>query len=187
MAKKKTLKDKAKANLKGKGREMDSMDKILKNRVADEPLTETQQQKYDRYLLIINYRLSGITGRLLVKMLRDDKRELFKDVSDSRINAIIYESIKYFGKYNDIDKQAERMLLAGEYDEIALKLRKEGNYELHLKYKTESAKLKGLYNDTIQIEPMQMPHNVLSSGKEAEKKLIESDVEDAVEDYEENR
>ncbi len=187
MGKKKSLKDKAKANLKGKGRELDSMDKILKNRLTDEPLTETQQIKYDRYLLIINYRLSGITGRLLVKMLRDDKRDLFKDLSDSRINGIIYESIKYFGKYNDIDKQAERMLLAGQLDEIALKLRKENNYELCVKVMVESAKLKGLYDNSIIIEPMPMPHNVLSSGKEAEKKLVDSDVEDAVEDYEENR
>ena len=176
MAKKRM--EKAKATLKGKEREQDKFEKIFTNTLLGQPLTPTQQLAYDRYLLIINYRLSGITGRLLLKMLRDDKRELFKDITDNRIHGIISESLKVFGTYNDIDKQAERMLLAGQFDEIALKIRKEGNYELCLKYMAESAKLKGLYDSDSQEKGIGMPKNILSDDTKAKKQLTENTLED---------
>lgn len=178
--------DKAKNNLKGKVRELGKFDKIFANNLLEEKLTETQKLLYDRYLTIIAYRRAGFSGRYLLKMLKDDKNKLFSDLSDSRINSLIYECVKQHGKLNQIAKQGERLLLAEEFDEMALQAKKEKDFKSWSELKKEAAKLRGLYSSEDNTEKLPAPINQLSSGAKAEENLKNNRefVEGQVEEYE---
>lgn len=179
-------KEKAKKNLKGKARELGKFDKIFTNNLVDEKLTETQQQLYDRYLTIISYRRAGFSGRYLTRVLKDDKKGLFANLSDSRLNSLIYECVKQHAKLNQIAKQGERLLLAEEFDEMALQAKKEKDYKNWSDLKKEAAKLRGLYLDGEGEEKLPPPINQLSSGAKAEDNLKNNMefVEGQVEEYE---
>lgn len=141
MAKKKTELQKVNVTTRNK----DGLDKLFAKMANGEKLTATQQQKVDRYGIIIGLRTAGFSGRIYLKTLMEHKSGLFADLSESHINKLTSECINHFGNTFNINKQAERIFKALEFEEIALKLKQQADYDGHFKYSTEASKLKGLY------------------------------------------
>lgn len=157
-------------------------EKVFALVLLEKPLSPTQQEMYDRYRLIVNLKSSGFTGRLLIKQL--EASPLFKELSEARLNSIITEVNAIVGKFHIVDKKAERIFLAQQYDEVALKSKSNGNYELFLKFSDAAAKLKGLYQSDDEEPGRRLPETiVLESGAKAVKNLLRGYV-DTVEDAE---
>jgi hypothetical protein len=169
-----------------KSRETDKLDRIFLKLVNGQELTENEQKKFDRYTVIIGLRTSGFSGRLLMQSLTTHKSGLFSDLSESHINKLVSECNKHFGDSFVIDKKAERMFLALQYEELALMAKKKDDLNNHFRYSQEAAKLKGLYEEDATEIKVQANKIVLSFDEKAVKRLQGGvdfeDVEEADED-----
>jgi hypothetical protein len=166
-------------SLKQEGR-LDKNDELFWKILHDEPLTETERLRVERYDYVISLRSNGYSKRLIAKQL-----ELKYQISVTQSYVIIREATAIFGEQTLATKEGTKAIFLEKYERLEKIALDEKDYKLAKECVDAQAKIEGLYVHTQEPTILQFPTIILSPDPNALRNAV-FEVEE-IEEVEENR
>lgn len=140
-----------------KDRRLDKNDELMWKILHDEPLSETEKLRLERYDYVLSLRTNSYSKRLIAKNV-----EIKYGVSVQQAYNIIREATNLFGEQSHASREGTKAIFLEKYEKLEQIAVKEKDYKLAKECIDAQAKIEGLFGNDNKPPILNFPTFILS-------------------------